>query len=72
MLYSIEKIYQYLLLFGKQLQSELVKCNILMINNVIEINNKDQEDIIITQIEHIIEYLNHNIIDEDSENIEKN
>jgi hypothetical protein len=43
--------------FGKQLKSELAKCNILMINNVIEINNKDQEETIITQIEYIINIL---------------
>jgi hypothetical protein len=56
--------------FGKQLKSELAINDMLMINNVIDINNKDQEDIIITQIEHIIEYLN-NSINEDSDNIEK-
>jgi hypothetical protein len=41
----------------------------LMINNVIEINNKNDEDIIITQIEHIIEYLNY--LDYESDIIEK-
>jgi hypothetical protein len=41
-----------------------------MTNNV-NINNKDQEETIITQIEYIIEYLNHNNDDEDSDNIEK-
>jgi hypothetical protein len=53
--------------FGKQLKSELTINDILMINNAIEINNKDQEDIIIIQIEHIIEYLNNSDVD----NIEK-
>jgi hypothetical protein len=58
--------------FGKQLKSELAKCNILMINNIIEINNKDQEDIIINQIEYILEYLNNSIDDIDnSDTIEK-
>jgi hypothetical protein len=56
--------------FEKQFKAELAKCNILMINNVIEINNKAQEETIINQREYIIDYLNHNIIDEDSDNIE--
>jgi hypothetical protein len=58
------------MIFGKQFKSELSKYNILMINNVIEINNKNQEDTIINQIECIIEYLN-NSIDDNSDNIEK-
>jgi hypothetical protein len=57
--------------FGKQLKSELAKYNIQMTNNIIEINNKDQEDIIITQIEYILEYLNNGIDDDNSDNIEK-
>jgi hypothetical protein len=40
-----------------------------MINNLIEINNKDQEDTIISHIEYILEYLNN--IEVESENIEK-
>jgi hypothetical protein len=40
-----------------------------MINNDIESNNKNDEDIIITQIEHIIEYLNNS--SDESDNIEK-
>jgi hypothetical protein len=59
--------------FGKQLKSELAKCNISMINNVIEINNKDQEETVINRIEYVLEYLNNNSgdeIDENSDNIE--
>jgi hypothetical protein len=40
-----------------------------MINNVIEINTKDKEDIIITHIEHFLEYLNQT--SDESDNIEK-
>jgi hypothetical protein len=58
------------MIFGKQLKSELAKYNIPMTNNVIEINNKDQEETIITQIEYIIQYLN-NRDDEIDDNIEK-
>jgi transcription termination factor NusB len=59
--------------FGKQLKSELAKCNIVMINHNIEINNKDQIETIINQIEYILEYLNSSIdkIDDNSDNIEK-
>jgi hypothetical protein len=57
--------------FGKQLKSELAKCNIAMINNVIEINNKNQEETIINQIEYIIEYLNNRDCEIESDNIEK-
>jgi hypothetical protein len=59
--------------FGKKLKSELAKYNIQMTNNIIEINNKDQEETIVDQIEYIIEYLNNSIdeIDDNSDNIEK-
>jgi hypothetical protein len=40
-----------------------------MINNMIEINHKDQEDTIINQIEYIIEYLNSS--NDNSNTIEK-
>jgi hypothetical protein len=55
--------------FGKQLKYELAKCNISMINNVIECNNKEDKDTIITQIEYILEYLNNTEVE--SDNIEK-
>jgi hypothetical protein len=40
-----------------------------MLNNHIEINNKDQKETISTQIEYILEYLNNNSDEDD--NIEK-
>jgi ABC-type transporter Mla subunit MlaD len=45
----------------------------LIINNVIEINNKDQEETIINQIEYIIKYLNNrdDEIDDNSDNIKE-
>jgi NADPH-dependent curcumin reductase CurA len=52
----------------------LAKYNIAMANNIIEINNKDQEETIVDQIEYILEYLNNSLddeIDDNSDTIEK-
>jgi hypothetical protein len=51
-------LFQYQLLFGKQLKDELAKINISMIKNLIEINNRDQVDQIAKQIEYVLDYLN--------------
>jgi hypothetical protein len=42
-----------------------------MINSVIECNNKDDEETILTQIEYILEYLNNSDDEIESDNIEK-